>query len=113
MQRRFWIELLYLVAGPLIWLAHYLFVYAVNAIACARYPPVGTWAALPASSWIILAASALALAGMAAASRVQRRRVHEGRLPRFHGWLTGALCLLSGLAVAWETLPVWTTPACG
>ncbi|ASC66446.1 hypothetical protein B9P52_20190 [Achromobacter denitrificans] len=113
MKRRPWIELLYLVAGPLIWLAHYLFVYPVNAIACARYPAVGLWASLPASSWIILTASALALAGMAAASLAQRRRVREGRLPRFHGWLTGALCLLAGLAVAWETLPVWTTPACG
>ncbi|SSW67153.1 hypothetical protein AVE30378_02475 [Achromobacter veterisilvae] len=113
MQRRFWIELLLMVAGPVIWLAHFLFIYMVNAVACAHFPSGGVWMALPVSSWIILAASALALAGMAAVSLYQRRRVRTRRLPRFHGWLTGSLCLLSAVAVLWETLPVLTAAACG
>ena len=51
MKTRFWIELLLLIAGPVIWLAHYLFIYTVNAVACARSALAGTWMGLPASSW--------------------------------------------------------------
>jgi len=101
-----------LVAGPVIWLAHFLFIYAVNAIACARFSAGASWGALPVSSWIILASSALAVAFMAAIGLHQRRRVLARRVPAFHGRLTVALCLLSAAAVVWETLPVATTPAC-
>lgn len=112
MKTRFWIELLLLIAGPVIWLAHYLFIYTVNAVACARAALAGTWMGLPASSWIIVAGGALALGGMAMATRRQRHRVRTSGAPSFHAWLTAALCVLSALAVIWETLPVFLMPAC-
>ncbi|MGY6271333.1 hypothetical protein ACXIUT_16720 [Achromobacter denitrificans] len=112
MKGRSGFELLLLVAGPVIWLIHYLSIYAVNAIACARYRS-GGWMGLPPSSWIILAAGVSALAGMAATALYQHRRVRFLGLPGLHRWLTDALCLLSGVAVAWETLPILTTSACG
>lgn len=113
MKRRPWIELLFLIAGPVIWLAHYLLIYAINAVACARLPLGDTWMGMPVSSWAIVAASALALGAMAVVGLRQRKQVQAGTLPEFHAWLTAALCLLSAVAVAWETLPVFLASVCG
>ena len=113
MKTRFWVELLFLIAGPMIWLAHFLFIYTVNAVACARPGLAGTWMGLPASSWLIVTGSALALAGMAVATWRQRQRVQALGAPEFHAWLTAALCVLSAVAVIWETLPVFLVSACG
>jgi len=114
MKTHFGIELLFLIAGPAIWLVHYLFIYTVNAVACARAAWAGQWLGLPASSWVIVAGSALALAGMAAATwrQRQRQRMPATCASAFHTWLTAALCLLSALAVVWETVPVFLMPAC-
>jgi len=114
MRTRFWVELLFLIAGPVIWLAHYLFIYIVNALHCARRQSWlgAAWTALPVSSWIILCGSALALSAMAWAAIRQHRRVAAHGLPKFHAKLTVALCLLSGLAVVWQTLPVFMVSEC-
>ncbi|MCV6904178.1 MAG: hypothetical protein NTT76_15855 [Achromobacter xylosoxidans] len=113
MKSRSGADLLLLVAPPMIWLAHYLFIYAINATACAGHVPTAPWLGLAASSWIIVAASALALAGMGAVVLHQYRRVRERGLPAFHARLTGLLCALCAIAIAWETLPVFTTSPCG
>jgi len=112
MRTRFSVELLYLIAGPLIWLAHFLFIYIVNALACARSALTGLWLGLPVSSWIIVAGSVAALAGMALAAWRQHARVRAQRAPPFHAWLCAALCGLSAVAVVWETLPVFLMAAC-
>lgn len=112
MKTRFSVELLYLLAGPLIWLVHFLFIYIVNAVACARSALTGQWLGLPASSWIIVAGSAAALAGMALAASRQQARVRAQGAPSFHAWLAAALCGLSAVAVVWETLPVFLMAAC-
>ncbi|MFD4838056.1 hypothetical protein ACFWP0_11150 [Achromobacter sp. NPDC058515] len=106
--------MLFLIAGPTIWLAHYLFIYTVNALACARSALASQWMGLPASSWIILAGGALALAGMAGATWRQRlrQRPPASSTATFYAWLTTALCLLSALAVIWETLPLFLMPPC-
>lgn len=108
-------DLLFLIAGPSIWMMHFLAIYIVNALGCAR--PHSTLATsalgLPLSSWLILAGTALALAAMAVISARQARRVRKWGLDGFHAWLTGALCLLSALAVIWQTVPVFLVAACG
>lgn len=113
MKTRFSVELLYLIAGPAIWMLHFLFIYIVNALACARGTLPQAWLGLPASSWIIVAGSAAALAAMALAAWRQQRRVRAAGAPAFHAWLTAALCGLSAVAVVWETLPVFLMRACG
>lgn len=113
MKTRFGIELLYLIAGPAIWMTHFLFIYAVNALGCARPAWNGAWMGMPATSWIIIGGSAVALGGMALAAWRQRWRVRTSGVPAFHAWLTAALCGLSAVAVLWETLPVFLLPACG
>ncbi len=108
-------DLLFLIAGPTIWMVHFLAIYIVNALGCARprsalaLPALG----LPLSSWLILAGTVLALAVMAIVTARQAGRVRKLGLDTFHLWLTGALCLLSALAVIWQTVPVFLVAACG
>lgn len=103
---------LFMLAGPLIWAAHFLFIYAVNGVNCARPALHDTWLGLSAPLWIIVAASLLALLAMAV---IFLR--HYWRMPRtatvgFVPWLAGALSLLSAVAIVWETMPVLLVPAC-
>ncbi|MGB6102324.1 MAG: hypothetical protein WBF88_00555 [Pusillimonas sp.] len=113
MQYRFSRTLLFLLAGPIIWAGHFVFIYAVHGLTCARPAPHGAWAGLPLSSWIILGASLLALISMSLIYlRLRKRMPHIGN-PRFLPWLAGTLSLLSALAIIWETIPVLLLPACG
>lgn len=113
MPTRFPRTFLVTLAAPLIWAAHYLFVYSVNGIACARPEWQSTWAGMPVSSWIIVAASVAALAGMGAIHLHSRNRLPALASPGFLPRLSGALSLLSAVAVVWETIPVMLVPACG
>jgi len=113
MQNSFSRAFLFMLAGPIIWAAHFLFIYSVNGIACARPALHGAWAGLPVSSWIIVAAGLAALAAMALIHLRLRTRAPPIGHPGFLAWLAGALSLLSAVAVVWETIPVLLVPACG
>ncbi len=104
---------LFMLAGPIIWAAHFLFIYSVHGVACARPTLHGAWAGIPVSSWIIVGASLLALIAMALIYlRLRTRMPHIGD-PGFLPWLAGTLSLLSAVAIIWETIPVLWVPACG
>lgn len=99
--------------APTLWFVHFLAVYIINALGCARGQWQTPWLGLPASSWIIVVVSVLSLAAIALVwYRQSTRGPQEGSL-RFLLWLTGALSLLSALAIVWETIPVLMVPACG
>jgi len=115
MRAPFGIELVYLLAGPLIWSAHYLFIYAVNALRCARSPALlsGMWLGFSGAAWMIVMSSLLALIAMGWVVVRQYRRKASAGEPAFHARLTTMLCLLSAMAVVWQTLPVFMVSACG
>lgn len=112
MQSRYSHAFLVVLAGPIIWAVHFLFIYAVNGVACARPASYDMWAGFPVSSWIIVAASLLALCAMALIYGRRHTRLPQLGHPGFLSWLAGALSLLSALAVIWETIPVLLVPAC-
>ena len=112
MHNSFSRSLLFMLAAPLIWAAHFLFIYSVNGIACARPALMHAWAGIPISSWIILGASLLALAAMAAIYVRGRTQTPATNDPGFLPWVAGMLALLSAVAVIWETMPVLLLPAC-
>ncbi len=112
MQSSFSRTFLSMLAGPIIWAAHFLFIYTVNGIACARPAMYAAWLGLPVSSWIIVGASLLALVAMALIYLRQRTRMPHMESPKFLPWLAGALSLLSAVAVIWETVPVLLLSAC-
>jgi hypothetical protein len=114
MDNRFARVFLFILAGPIIWAAHFLFIYAVNGVACARPALIEDWLGLAASSWIIVAASLLALSAMVVVHLRLRLRT---RMPLLEdaGFLPGLaamLSLLSAVAIVWETLPIALAPAC-
>lgn len=112
MQDRFSRIFLFMLASPIIWAAHFLFIYAVNGVACAR-PALNTiWAGTPVSSWIIVAASVLALGAMAMVYWRQRKEMQPTGERGFLAWLGVMLSLLLAVAVVWETMPVLLVPAC-
>lgn len=112
MQSSFSRVFLVMLAGPIIWAVHFLFIYAVNGVACARPAMHDTWAGLSVSSWIIVAASLLALCAMALIYLRHHARMPQLAHPGFLSWLAGGLNLLSAVAVVWETMPVLLVPAC-
>jgi hypothetical protein len=103
---------LFMLAGPLIWAAHFLFIYAVNGVNCARPALHATWLGLDAALWIIVAASLFALLAMAAIFLRHYLRMPSSAAMGFVPWLAGALSLLSAIAIVWETMPVLLVPAC-
>ncbi|HWL29123.1 MAG TPA: hypothetical protein VNQ97_09475, partial [Burkholderiaceae bacterium] len=68
---------------------------------------------VPASVWIIVAASVAALAAMGLIYVHLRTRMPTLADARFLPRLAGALSLLSAVAVVWETIPMLFLPACG
>ncbi|WP_119459219.1 hypothetical protein [Rhodospirillaceae bacterium SYSU D60014] len=105
-------------AGPLIWAAHFLFIYIFQALACARgfadidlfgvgivplTVGVATVAAAVATIFMLLVAMRdLGAIGSAA----------ERDAERFMNWMTAAGAGLSLVAVLWDGLPVLLLPPC-
>ncbi len=112
MQNTFARAFLPMLAGPIIWAVHFLFIYAVNGVACARPALRTAWMGIAASSWLIAAASLLALLAMALIYLRLRTRMPRAGDPEFLPWLAGALSLLSAIAVVWETVPVLLISPC-
>ncbi|MGH8717617.1 MAG: hypothetical protein ACREV0_01530 [Burkholderiales bacterium] len=96
-----------LLSGILIWAAHFLVIYAMTGIICAR----ANWIEL--LPWGIGAASAIAVAGVLAIIFVSLREIRGATEPsRFLRWLTTAFAMLALIAIIWEALPVVMVPIC-
>jgi hypothetical protein len=101
---------LLLFAGPLIWAVHFIAIYAVNGILCARLSASETWTGIAA--WAVAGAGALAIAAMAAIGLWVRPRDATPDSHAFIQWVSLMLSLLASVAIVWETLPVFLVPAC-
>lgn len=113
MQSPFARVFLFMLSGPIIWAGHFLFIYVVNGVACARPPLRSAWLGVPLSSWMIVAASSAALVAMALVYLSQRERLPHTESPVFILRLAGMLSLLSAMAVGWQTVPVLLVTPCG
>lgn len=112
MNRPFPYVFLAVLAGPLIWAVHFLLIYTVNGVVCAR-PGIQTyWMGIALSSWAIIGIGLMALAAMASIYVRQRHRIPPAGAPSFLPWLAGTLSLLSAIAIVWETIPVLFFPPC-
>ena len=109
---RFTPLLLSLLAGPLAWAAHFVFVYALNGVFCARPALHGLWAEAGLAAWVILGAALAATGLIGWVNWRQRRRWPRTDDAGFFPWLAGALGLLSALAIFWQSVPVLWIPAC-
>lgn len=96
-------------SGPLIWAAHFLAVYVLVALACARHFADVEWFGADAVSWGIGMATLAGLAGIAA---VATRVAGNGAGTSFVSWTTMSVGGLSALAIVWETIPALIMPMC-
>jgi hypothetical protein len=83
-----------------IWALHFIAVYGVTGLACARGLP-------QAVPWAIGAATLLALGALALLVWISLKN-----LGAFANWMTVAMAALALLAILWETVPVFLVPAC-
>ena len=102
-----------MLAGLLIWAAHFTFVYVFTALACARgftdVKLLGT-GIVPLT---VGAATAVALlAAGAVLIRAQRRRSTGNEARRFETYAAEMMALLGLIGIAWSGLAAVTVPAC-
>lgn len=102
-----------LVAGPLVWAGHFLFIYALNGVRCARPGMEAFWLGIALPSWAIGIAGLLALAAIGLFHSRLRAHLSASGDARFLRSVAGGLNLLSAVAVSWQTAPVLLLPACG
>lgn len=113
-------SLIGMVGGPLVWTVHFLVVYVLTAVSCAF--GFASAEALGPVSLVLIAVSAAALAAIGGLGMVARRRLRRlaggpGRDPetgrqRFMAFAALLLCVLSAIAVVYETIPVFVLPPC-
>lgn len=97
-------DFIWMLAGPIVWAAHFFLVYGVEAAICTR-------AASPAVAmrWIIVAATAVALGLlMVLVLRLWRTRDADAFLRQVHI----ALALISMAAIAGAAISGLSLPAC-
>ena len=88
-------------AGVIIWVLHFMAIYGITALACARGM---TGLVVPAIAVSTIAAGALAITVIVAGWR---------RRESFEHWLSATIGGLALLAIVFEALPVLILPVCG
>jgi hypothetical protein len=104
-------DILLLFAGPIVWAVHFLGIYALTGIACARPGVAAGWLGLAWEGWAIVLAGITA-AAVLALTLLLRSRSGDAQNRGFVQWTSRALAALAVLAIAWETLSVFLVPAC-
>jgi hypothetical protein len=110
--QRFASSFLRLFAGPLVWAAHFLGVYGVVGIICARRIDGVALFGLGIVSWIVAAATAVAIAAVFLFTLRGGSRQHPHDNTSFTRWTSAALGLLSIVAIVWEAMALLLVPAC-
>lgn len=103
------IDLMKALAGPIVWAAHFFFLYLTEAFACA-----GSNSPTEAVRWSGLAATITALAALALyLARVCPFRQQDRTAQAEAAFNFGApLALLSMVATLWTAIPLLLLPAC-
>jgi len=99
--------------GPIAWAMHFLLIYSLVGIVCARPLIQQDWPGIGIVGWGIGVATAGAIGTIAA---VHFRHWQARPSPAgggFIGWLASSLALLSIVAIVWQTLPVLFVAPCG
>lgn len=109
-------SLLAVIAGPMVWTAHFLACYLTVSLACAA----GSAGLVPPTIAVVTAASLVLLAGIGLAAWRRWRsgrgrehtRGHDAAVAPFLGLVTLMLSVLSAIAVLWVALPGAMLPSC-
>lgn len=107
------------IAALIVWAAHFLLVYGVQATLCWRGLAGGTILGWPVVPALVVAATAVALVaigviGWRAWHRLRSAPAGEDgeEQPQFTVWMSLSVALLAILALVWEGIPVFLLPPC-
>jgi hypothetical protein len=105
-------SLLFMTAGPLIWALHFVFIYVLTAIICARPSAMSTWLSTGLLEWTLGIATVMAIAAILwiTLRRLKSDGVQEN--VKFMEWTAVALGAFSIYAIVMDVLPVMFVPAC-
>lgn len=104
-------DILLLFAAPIVWAVHFIGIYTLTGIVCARPGSAGQWLGVGWESAAIVAAGVVAVAVLVACFFLQPRS-EDAHNRGFLHWMATALAALAALAIAWETLSVFLVPGC-
>ena len=109
MKHRRFADFLWLLAGPLVWFAHFTILYGAEALICMSPQSTGRLMA-----WIGSVATLVALATLALVAALLRTRLAPNQDTRLSFLQSAALltALLSALGVIWTAFPVAILPVC-
>jgi hypothetical protein len=107
--------LLRMSAPLVIWALHFLVIYGLTAIACARGFATTRVAGIDAVTWGIVVATLVAAGVMLFTIGVAVRRLgtRSSGTAAFVHWMSAAAGGLALVGVLWEALAVLIVPACG
>lgn len=111
------------IAAPMVlWALHLVVVYSLQGVTCAEDLDLTRHAGLTALAWWVLALTAATFALLAWLGRRAWRGWHAAQSDRsapapaarrrFAAAASGALCVLSAVAVLFTTIPVLLLPGC-
>ncbi|WP_372616823.1 hypothetical protein [Falsiroseomonas sp.] len=107
------------VSAMLVWAAHFLVIYTVQATLCVRIGSGHEVLGLPLIPATVLGLTAAALVVVVIIGLRARNRLVSGMSgqegedePQFTLWMTMAIALVSALAIVWEAVPVLILPPC-
>jgi hypothetical protein len=96
--------------GPSIWAGHFMLVYALEAVLCTT-PGPSTDTVVRIAGMLLTGAALTTLLALLVWQRRRSRAVIAHHLAISGPFIT-PLTLLSILAIAWTSLPLFTLPAC-
>lgn len=101
-------------AGPIVWTLHFLLIYVVTALACARHFYDLQWFGVGVVQAVIGVATVLAISAIAVIMRLIRPAFAGLSRDSRHFALSMAVgfSLISVLAILWDALPALIVPAC-
>lgn len=105
-------DMLVLFAGPIVWAVHFLGAYVLTAIVCARPGAQPAWTGTPLLATTLVVFSLLSAVVIAAVVQWVPPRPRDADTVPFVRWVARGLGWLSILAIAWETVGVFTLPVC-
>lgn len=119
-EQAFLRPLLFMLAGLLVWAAHFAVLYAINALACARGFANGMALGVGIVPLAISAATLLALAvlgwivfGALSGSRPHVPASAEHQTSVFMRFVALTVAGISFVAIVYETVPAFIVPPCG
>jgi hypothetical protein len=95
-----------MLAGALVWVAHFTVGYGAVALVCARGLSSLQWASVGVVAWTMVTLAAFALLALAAIVCA------HGRRTGFVDRLAVGIAALAALAIVWETWLVTRPPPC-